>query len=84
MVELMDYKSSLNEYFEKKISDRFLTWGWEDDNKCLPLHYPYTNKNLKKKKDNSGIIISAVNFYMAFRIDSFPRDIYKIEQYNKI
>ncbi len=77
-------KHLLNEYFEKKISDRFLTWGWEDDNKCLPLHYPYTNKNFKKKKDNSGIIISAVNFYnIPGRIDSFPRDIYKTEQYNK-
>ena len=37
-------KHILNEYFEKKISDRFLTWGWENDDKCLPLHYPYKKK----------------------------------------
>ena len=48
-------------------------------------HYiTLTKKRFKKKKDNSGIIISAVNYYnIPGRIDSFPRDIYKTEQYNE-
>jgi len=49
-------KNSLNDFMEKSICDRFLTWGWKDNKKSFPLfmttvHGKNSNKVLFTKKE---------------------------------
>lgn len=38
------------EDFEKKISDKFVTWGWSNDNKTIPIGILKPRKKLQRKK----------------------------------
>lgn len=79
-------KFSFGEFFEKKICNKYLSWGWSDSSKVIPLHH--LNYNLKKKykkiPNPKGIIISATNtFNIPNRMDSIPRDLTNTKKYYK-
>ncbi len=79
-------KFSFGEFFEKKICDKYLSWGWSDSSKVIPLHYLNFNskKNYKKISNPKGIIISATNtFNIPNRMDSLPRDLFNTKRYYK-
>jgi len=41
--------NNISEDLEKKICDRFLTWGWKEDKKTFPLFITSTNIKVKNK-----------------------------------
>lgn len=72
------------EFFEKKICDNYLSWGWSDNSKVIPMHYLNfnLNKEYKKKLNPNGIIISATNtFNIPNRLASAPRDLDSTKKY---
>lgn len=57
---------NFNEYYDSKISDLFLTWGWNTNNnsKIKPLGYlPKKNKNIVKKNNNILLILNCSSKY---------------------
>jgi len=79
-------KFLLGEFFEKKICNKYLSWGWSDSSRVISLHY--LNYNLKKKykkiSNPKGIIISANNTTnIPNRMDSIPRDLINTKKYYK-
>ena len=79
-------KFSVGEFFEKKICNKFLSWGWSDSPKVIPLYYLNYNSKKKYKKiyNPKGIIISASNtFNIPNRMDSIPRDLTNTKKYYK-
>jgi len=58
---------SPDEKLEIKITDKYLTWGWkENDNKTLPFFLQKTAyKKIIKKKSASGLVLPINEFYLS-------------------
>ena len=77
--------SNLGEYFERRISSKFITWGWGYGlKKIIPFRFnKIKNLNINKTKSSRGIILSCINGYnLPGRMFNGPRDIYKTIKYN--
>ena len=52
------------EYIERKVSDKFLTWGWDckDDEKVFPFGYTkkYNEKSIDYQNNNKLLLIHRV------------------------
>ena len=75
-----------NVNFEKKVCNKYLSWGWHDSSEVVPLHYLNYNLNKKYKKNSNpdGIIISAINTSnIPNRMDSISRDLTNTKKYYK-
>ena len=86
MVDHGTAKFTVGEFFEKKVCNKFLSWGWSDSPKVIPLYYLNYNSKKKYKKiyNTKGIIISASNtFNIPNRMDSIPRDLTNTKKYYK-
>ena len=79
-------KFRMSEYFEKKISDRFLTWGnYKKDKKTRPLHVSsIVNQKSYIKFDKSKILMTNYEFPFIFaRVDGYPRGYKEVINHKK-
>ena len=42
------YNEHVSQFFEEKLSDRYFTWGWKNNNKTFPLFVTSSFNNNKK------------------------------------
>lgn len=47
------------EYVERKLSDKFLTWGWQEDNNTIPSTHEKISQNINPSKH--GYLLYALN-----------------------
>ena len=80
---ITDY--NMDEKNEIKISDKFLTWGWKENKKTLPLFLQRNvYKKVNKKSNASGLIMPVTEFYLDSECDftqGTPRNKIEVNKY---
>ena len=60
------YNEHVSQFFEEKLSDRYFTWGWKNNNKTFPLFVTSSFNNNKKSLNLSSkkikILLSIYQF----------------------
>ena len=73
------------EYFEKRVSDKYLTWGWDDKNDRIVSRFGYIKKYNDKKinyqNNNNLLLIHRVQKKYITEIDPYSSSIDKSEYF---